>query len=332
MSRVSVIIPCYRYGQFLPECLASVLTQPGVDLQVLILDDASPDDTPAVAAALAAGDSRVTYRRHTANQGNIATFNDGLAWASGDYTVLISADDRLAPGALGRAACLLDAHPEVGFVYGAVLPFTSSAALPRPLGSAGPVAWHITPGRAWFELACRRASARIFSPEVMVRTTLQHALGGYRAELPHTADLAMWLRFALHADVGRLTGAHQAYYRLHPHNLHKTLAPTRYLDLQNRRSAFEAIFEQDAARLANAAALRQLLARGLARAALWAASAVVGESADGPRQAAELMAFAFQRDPRVYATPEYLGLQLARLGGPRLRPLLRSAHRRFFHI
>src|SRR5258706_11207250 len=160
MSRVSVIIPCYRYARFLPECLASVLAQPGVDLQVLILDDASPDDTPAVAAALAAADRRVAYRRHAANQGNIATFNDGLAWASGDYTVLISADDRLAPGALGRAARLLDTHPEVGLVYGPVLPFTSSAALPRPRLAARRDAWRITPGRAWFELACRRASAR----------------------------------------------------------------------------------------------------------------------------------------------------------------------------
>ena len=79
MSRVSVIIPCYRYAHFLPECVASVLAQPGVDLQVLILDDASPDDTPAVAAAVAAADSRVAYRRHASNLGHIATYSDGLA-------------------------------------------------------------------------------------------------------------------------------------------------------------------------------------------------------------------------------------------------------------
>ncbi len=58
MSSVSVIIPCYRYAQFLPECVASVLAQRDVDLRVLILDDASPDETPAAAAALAAADSR----------------------------------------------------------------------------------------------------------------------------------------------------------------------------------------------------------------------------------------------------------------------------------
>ena len=109
-------------------------------------------------------------------------------------------------------------------------------------------------------------------------------------------------------------------------------APTRYLDLKNRQLAFEAVFQQDAARLANAAALRLVLAHGLARAALQAASAVVGESADGPRQAAELTRFAFALDPAAGISPEYLGFQLARLGGPRLRPLLRSAHRLFFHM
>ena len=164
----------------------------------------------------------------------------------------------------------------------------------------------------------------------MVRTSLQHELGGYRADLSHTADQHTWLCLALHGDVGWIVDADQAYYRFHPANLHKTLAPTRYHDLRYRQDAFEAIFQEYGERLANAAALRQAFTRGLARAALRAASAVGGESDDGPRQAAELIAFAFKLDPQAYATPEYLGLHLARLGGRRLRPLLRSAHRRFF--
>ena len=49
MSRVDVIVPCYNYGRFLRECVESVLSQP-VDVRVLIIDDASTDDTPQVAA------------------------------------------------------------------------------------------------------------------------------------------------------------------------------------------------------------------------------------------------------------------------------------------
>ena len=98
MSSVSVIIPCYNYASFLPACLESVLSQ-GVDVAVLIIDDCSTDDTPTVGAALAA-DPRVTFRRHEQNIRHIATYNEGLDWANGDFTVLLSADDLLTPGAL----------------------------------------------------------------------------------------------------------------------------------------------------------------------------------------------------------------------------------------
>src|SRR5262245_25677862 len=132
MSSVDIIVPCYKYAHFLRECIESILTQE-VDLRVLILDDASPDDTPAVAAALMTQDSRVAYRRHTINQGHIATYNEGLIkWARSDYSVLLSADDMLTPGALLRAVRLMDEHPEVGFVYGRALSFRSDQPLPKP--------------------------------------------------------------------------------------------------------------------------------------------------------------------------------------------------------
>ena len=75
---VSVIVPCYNYAEFLPRCLGSILDQPDVDVSVLVIDDCSSDDTPAVAAALAASDPRVEVRRHEVNKGHIATYNEGL--------------------------------------------------------------------------------------------------------------------------------------------------------------------------------------------------------------------------------------------------------------
>ena len=94
MPSVSVVIPCYKYGRFLPGCVRSVLDQEGVDVRVLIIDDASPDDSAQVALDLAADDERVEARVHEVNKGHIATYNEGLLeWADGDYSVLISADD-----------------------------------------------------------------------------------------------------------------------------------------------------------------------------------------------------------------------------------------------
>src|SRR6185295_4629726 len=89
MSSVSVIIPCYNYGRFLRQCLESVLTQEGPEVAVLIIDDASSDESAEVGGALARADGRVEFRRHDKNRGHIATYNEGLAWARGDYTVLL---------------------------------------------------------------------------------------------------------------------------------------------------------------------------------------------------------------------------------------------------
>ena len=63
MSTVDVIIPCYRYGHFLRECVDSVLTQAGVGVRILIINDASPDNTGEVAAELAKGDTRIKIGR-----------------------------------------------------------------------------------------------------------------------------------------------------------------------------------------------------------------------------------------------------------------------------
>ena len=126
---VSVIIPSYNYAHFLPDCVGSVLSQKNVDVEVLILDDCSTDETPDVAARLAT-DPRVSFRRHEQNMGHLATYNEGLEWATRDYTSLLSADDLLVPGALRRAAELMDAKAEVGMVYGHSVYFQTNDDLP----------------------------------------------------------------------------------------------------------------------------------------------------------------------------------------------------------
>ena len=118
MSLVDVFVPCYRYGRFLETCVGSILSQEGVDVRVLILDDASPDETESVGRRLERADSRVEYRRHAVNAGHIATYNEGIAWATADYVQLLSADDVLTPGALARITRVMDAHPEVTLGYG----------------------------------------------------------------------------------------------------------------------------------------------------------------------------------------------------------------------
>ena len=132
MNTVDVIIPCYNYGRYLRECVHSVVCQTGVGVRVLVIDDASSDETPEIGWQLAGSHGAVQFRRHAVNRGHIATYNEGLLeWASGEYVVLLSADDMLAPGSLGRAVRILNQNPNVGMVYGRTIHFRESSEIPE---------------------------------------------------------------------------------------------------------------------------------------------------------------------------------------------------------
>jgi glycosyltransferase involved in cell wall biosynthesis len=271
-SSISVIIPCYRYGHYLQEAVSSVLDdQRGVDVRVLIIDDASPDESAEVAREIASRRAEVEVIVHDTNRGNIATFNEGLLeWADGDYCLLMSADDRATPGALARASALLDAYPEVGFVYGRALWVRDGALLP-PARTKGR-GWTVTPGQRWLEHRFRQAENPITSPEIVVRTSLHQRVGGYDPGLPKAADMEIYMRLAAHSDVGFLRGVDQAYYRLHPQNMRK--AVTSLLDLRQRRSVFELVLSRYGERIVNPSRLDDMVHRQLAREALWAAGRV----------------------------------------------------------
>jgi glycosyl transferase family 2 len=231
---VTVVVPCYNYGHYLPRALASALNQPGVDVDAIVIDDASPDGSGAVVRELSAADHRVRAIVHERNRGHIATYNEGLEQATGEYVVLLSADDALTPGALGRATALLEAQPSVGFVYGFPAVFVDE---PPPVATRVR-SWSVWPGAEWLAGRCRKGANCIHNPEVVMRTSVQHTIGGYDPRLPHSGDLEMWLRAAAVADVGRVNGPGQAYYRVHPQSMQRTTFAGHLTDLEGRLEAF----------------------------------------------------------------------------------------------
>ena len=289
--RVSVVIPCYNYGHFLPDCVGTVLDQPGIDLDVLIVDDASPDGSAQVAQRLADADPRVRLLAHATNQGHIATYNEGLAAADGDYVVLLSADDVVVPGALARSAALMEANPGVGLVYGFAPTFVD---VPRPARTSVR-SWTVWPGEEWLAQICRRGGNPVATPEVMMRTSLMRELVGYDARLPHSADFLLWLRAAARAQVGRVNGVDLAYYRVHGGNMHSSQFAGALADLSERWRAFETFFAEDGL-LVDAAALRSSAARAVAREALVTVRQAYELGAPA-EQAADLVAFAERVDP-----------------------------------
>ncbi|MFI8824832.1 glycosyltransferase family 2 protein [Streptomyces sp. NPDC053431] len=322
MSSVSVVIPCYKYGHFLADCVRSVLDeQPGLDVRVLIIDDASPDDSAEVARKLAASDPRIEVRVHERNKGHIATYNEGLLeWADGDYVVLLSADDRLVPGALVRAAALLDAHPEAGFAYGRPLRFRHGGPLPAArTRSTGSVVY---PGHWWLERRFREGTGCITSPEVVVRTSLQKKVGGYDPDLPHAGDIEMWMRLAAHADVGYVRGADQAFYRVHGDNMSTTDFGGQLDDIRQRRVAFTSVLAKCGDLLPQADRLAGLVDTRLARQALRRAYRAYDRGRTDVVPVDELVDFARACRPDVEALPEYRALRLRRRIGARVMPYL----------
>jgi glycosyltransferase involved in cell wall biosynthesis len=320
MTSVSVVIPCYQYGHYLEEAVSSVLDdQAGVDVRVLIIDDASPDDSADAARKIAARDPRVDVIAHAANKGNIATYNEGLLeWADGDYCVLMSADDRLTPGALRRARDLLDAHPGVGFVYGHPLWFWQDKPVPRARTTLQ--GWSVWPGQWWLERRLRQAENCITSPEVVVRTSLQKRVGGYDARLPHAGDQEMWMRLAANADVGFLRGVDQAYYRVHGQNMRTSF--DALMDLRQKRLAFEVVLDRNNGSLSDAKVLSDLVHRKLSWQALWTAARAYDRGHAEQTPVDELVAFAFDCWPEADAFPVYRTLQLRKRIGPRAMPYL----------
>jgi glycosyltransferase involved in cell wall biosynthesis len=327
MSSVSVVIPCYNYGHFLEDAVSSVLDdQEGVEVRALIVDDASSDDSAEVAAKIAARDPRVEVAVHPVNKGHIATYNEGLlGWADGEYCVLMSADDRLTPGALRRATEFLDAQPSVGFVYGNPLWFSDKMPLPRARTQVR--ASSVWPGRLWVERRCRQLQSGISSPEVVVRTSLQKRVGGYDPRLPHLGDTEMWIRLAANADVGYLRGADQAYYRRHAQNMSTAYGPL--LTLRQYRLAFESALSRCREQLPDAAQLSALVHRRLAEEALVAAARAYDHGRTDIDAPDELLAFAFDCWPEARSLPIYRTLRWRqRIGpeaAPRLRPLVLPA-------
>lgn len=244
-----MFVPCYNYGRFLSQCVYSVLGQTGVNVRVLVIDDASSDNTSEVAAALARENSRVTGIRHGTNKGHINTYNEGIEWASADYMLLLSADDYLLPGALIRAADLMDANPELGFVFGNVIELSDSGHETPTKNVIG--ATRIFEGREFIELS--GSDNLVATCSAVVRAKLQKRLGGYRNELPHTGDMEMWLRFAAHAKVGFIS-AYQGVYRQHGTNMstaYYSISQDRVIyrkngrlaDVQQRKSALDCFAE-----------------------------------------------------------------------------------------
>jgi glycosyltransferase involved in cell wall biosynthesis len=114
--KVTVVIPCFNHGEFLPEAVQSVIALQRKDVEVIVVDDGSTDErTRKEMDALCATGINVIRQD---NKGLGAARNACIQASRGEYLFPLDADDRLRPGWVDRGIGILDSDPQVGVVYG----------------------------------------------------------------------------------------------------------------------------------------------------------------------------------------------------------------------
>jgi glycosyltransferase involved in cell wall biosynthesis len=225
MPKVSVIVPTHNYGRFLPASVGSALRQTSCDLEVIIVDDGSTDETPSVIQQLAT-DARIRAIRSPNREGPAAARNRGLACARADYVAMLDADDWWCSDKLAAQVGFLDAHREVGFVHSLAAQVGRQGELlyPMPWLKGGRVSPAIcsapASGSALVSLLLNNSVA---TSSVLARRALVQAVGGFAENLPVCEDWDLWLRLAARMEVGCVS-EWSVYIRRHGANTHLDVA------------------------------------------------------------------------------------------------------------
>ncbi|MCU1473945.1 glycosyltransferase [Amnibacterium sp.] len=212
MPRLSVLLPVKNGAAHLPAALASTVAALPADAELVVVDDASDDATPAILARAAEGDRRVRVMRREASSGVAAALNHGLRHSDSELVGRMDADDVCARGRFRSQTALLD---RADFVFGSML-LTDPAG--RLRGAASPLP--ITPAAARYHLLVGNFLSH---PTMSCRRSAMESLGGY-ADIV-VEDYELWLRAAAAGLRLRKTVRPVLRYRVHPAQITRTWAP-----------------------------------------------------------------------------------------------------------
>lgn len=122
---VSIIMPAYNAGQYIKDAVDSALAQTYSNIEIVVVDDGSTDDTAAIMARYAA-EKRINFIQQK-NQGVAAARNTALAVAKGEFVAFLDADDLFLPNKIEKQIGYLQAHPECGVCYCDIFHFRANA-------------------------------------------------------------------------------------------------------------------------------------------------------------------------------------------------------------
>lgn len=180
---ISAIIPCFNQALYLGEAIDSVIAQTFADIEIIVVDDGSTDNTAAIASRCP-GVRLVSQR----NSGLAAARNSGMRESQGQYLVFLDADDRLLPSAIAEGYKCLREHPDSAFARGHFRWLepdgTTAEANYRTCGDEDPYAWLL------------QGNHIVMHATVIYRRDALEGAGGFDASLPVCEDYDLYLRIA----------------------------------------------------------------------------------------------------------------------------------------
>lgn len=213
---LTVAIPTYNANGYILDALHSILQQSFRDFELIVVDDSSTDNT--ISDLLQCTDERIRFFRNKAKLGIAKNWNECIRLAQGEFITIFHQDDVMMAGNLEKKVSFLRKNPSVGLVYSNVQIIDEHN--------------NVTHDGWWFETP--NAEQSIFKgndyfgymlwgdnliccPSVMMRTACYQQIGLYDDRLPFTLDWEMWMRAALHFDIGYIDDM-LIQYRIHANN------------------------------------------------------------------------------------------------------------------
>ncbi|HKS25560.1 MAG TPA: glycosyltransferase family 2 protein, partial [Thermoanaerobaculia bacterium] len=236
MSEVSVVMAVYNAGGGLAATVESVLTQRGVDFELIVVDDGSTDSSGALLDAIAARDPRVRVI-HQENRGLTRALIAGCAAAQSAYIARQDAGDLSLPDRLQKQHAVISANPELAFVScwtEVAGPDGEHLMVAKGRGRARTPVSILDPSERWGVI-----DGPTSHPSVMFSRDAYERAGGYRAEFYVGQDWDLWYRLAA---VGKFQMIEEVLYvsRVGPNDLSSGAKPEQEQIALLSRAALDA--------------------------------------------------------------------------------------------
>jgi len=207
---VSVVVASYNHQAYVRDCLESVLSQDFQDFEIVVTDDGSTDQT--VAHIQAFQDKRIQLKVLPQNMGACIALNDAILRSSGKFVAVLNSDDYFLPGKLSNQLAFLQAHPEVGAVFGLPMFVNEQGQTHEDPAHRDHDAFKSTPKNRhqWLRHFFDEGNA-LCHPTLLIRRDFYQQLGLYDPRLAQVPDLDMWIRLATRTQIHVIPQAFTAF-------------------------------------------------------------------------------------------------------------------------